>query len=266
MTLYLQADKVEELPEKLRAGAKEVGGKYLSGLGDFSVSDERALKSALAEERRIRKLQAGVLKDFGWSLSEDGSEWAQQGLDPVVAHDLHDKHKAGGLKSTKELDDFRSQLQDKFARDSKDKDARIRTVEQQLAEQLVDREAIQAIQLHNGSVKLLLPVVKNAARIERDADGRSKVTLVGDDGKILITTRSGSTDPMGFAEFVEGLKKLGEFKPAFSGLGVGGAGTTSQRGGAATAGTGRGDAPAILSSRDLLQRANDRTAAGIGHI
>jgi hypothetical protein len=67
---------------------------------------------------------------------------------------------------------------------------------------------------------------------------------------------------MGFAEFVEGLKRQTEFKPAFSGTGSGGAGSTSQHGGAARAGN-NGSNLVNLSSTELIQRANDRAAAGM---
>jgi len=251
MPLILQADKPEEIPEALRAGAKNVGGKIVvEALPDgWAVEDVGGLKKTVSEERAARKALEKAVKAF-------------EGIDdPAAARDALEKVASGAVKSSKELDEAKKALEAKFANDRKGLDEASAKLQAQLQEVLVDRDATAAIAAAGGNLKLLLPIVKAAAKVERDASGKLVVQLHDDGGKPLVTKKSGSADPMGFAEFVEGMKAVTDFRGAFAATGAGGTGSTSQHGGTARAGTNASNG-ANLSPEESLARYYEQQAAG----
>lgn len=249
MPLILQADKPEELPEALRASAKNVGGKLtVDALPEgWAIEDVGGLRKTVSEERAARKALEKAVKAF-------------EGIDdPAAARDALEKVASGAVKSSKELDEAKKALEAKFANDRKAIEEATAKLQTQLQEVLVDRDATAAIAAAGGNLKLLLPIVKSAAKVERDASGKLVVQLQDESGKPLVTKKSGSADPMGFGEFVEGLKATADYRGAFAATGAGGAGTTSQHGGTARAGTNASNG-ANLSPEESLARYYERMA------
>lgn len=261
MGLHLIADSPDDLPEGIRGTAVEKGGKWYAELGDHEVARVKDLKDALVEERSKVKKLGGLASSFGWKLAENGSEWASEGISSRQAHDALEKIKTGGVKGSEELEAHKQALTEKFQREREDLEGTLSSLRSQLHETLVDQKAAAAIQAYGGNVRLLLPVVKAAAKVDSDNAGKLVVSLHGEDGKPLITGKSGATDPMGFEEFVDGMRRDRQYAAAFQGPGAGGAGSTSQH---AKAGTGSGGIdPTTLSSTELIQRANEKQAAGL---
>lgn len=244
MPLRIIADKTEDLPEGLRAHAKQEGDKLVvSGLPEgWAVEDIGGLKNTLASERTMRKEAEKSLKAY------EGIE------DAAAARQALEAMKAGSLKSSKEIDEFRKQLEEKVAADLAKKDSLTQGLTKQLREMLVDNAAQRAIAEAGGNLKLLLPIVRSAVKAETTADGTFAVSVVDDAGREMVSKAEGSTKPMSIAEFVSVLKEQPDYKSAFSGSGLGGSGSSHAAGGSGRS----GQASTNLSSMDLLQRANSR--------
>lgn len=242
--LRIVADKIDDLPEGLRSAAKQHGSTVVveSLPEGWALEDINGLKGAITTERSARKELELRIKDF------EGIE------DPAAARQALEAMTAGRLKSAKEIDEWKKSAEAKFATDSAKIRAQTDGLTKQLRELMVDRAAMQAIVEAGGNPKLLMPIVRGAAKAEMAENGKFSVVLVGDDGKELMTRAAGSSAPMGFAEFVHTLRDSADFKSAFAGSGVGGSGSNHAAGGSARGGSNNGP----LSSMDLLQRANSR--------
>lgn len=244
MAFRIVADKSDDLPEGLRAHAKQEGDRWVvSSLPDgWGIEDVSGLKQTLSAERTQRKAAEKSLTAY------EGIE------DATAARQALEAMKAGSLKSSKEIDEFRKQLEEKVAADLAKKDQLTSGLTKQLREIMVDKAITEAIARENGNLKLLLPVVRGAVKAETTADGTLAVAVVDENGKELVSKAEGSTKPMSIPEFVSGLKSQAEFKAAFSGSGVGGSAANHASGGSGMS----GQASTKLSSMDLLQRANSR--------
>lgn len=258
MALRLVADKIDDLPEALRKGAVEKDGRWLAELGDHSVENATALKEGLVGERGARKKLEGMLRSFGWTLSEDGTRWVSEGVDPTQARDALDKIRAGSLKGSEEYDRWKASIQDKYEQDKRANSGAMDKLKEQLRRSLVLDPIRNAIRDHGGSFELLAPVIERAARVEFSEDGSASVALVNEKGQPMLTRKSGSTDPMGFDEYVQELRKHPTYRQAFAGVGAGGSGFASQSGGSARV-VQRGGDVTQMSPRELIERGNQYT-------
>lgn len=245
MAFRIVADKSDDLPEGLRAHAKQEGDRWVvSSLPEgWEVGDTVGLRLRLSEERTARKEAEKALA-------------AYEGIDDAAAaREALQQFKAGALKGSKEIDEFRKQLEAKVAADLAKKDASLSAMQSQLREQLVESAAQKAIAEAGGNLKLLLPIVRSAVKAEVAQDGRLGVTLVDDQGKEMVSKVAGATGPMSIAEFVSTLREQPEYKAAFAGSGIGGSGATH-----ASAGASRAAIPGNMSTRELFTRAANATA------
>lgn len=245
MAFRIVADKSDDLPEGLRAHAKQEGDRWVvSSLPEgWELDNVRNLRSALAAERTTKEDIAHKLKTF------EGLE------DPAAAREALEMLKAGRLKTSKELDEWKKAAEAKLAADATKLRAQSDGLTKQLRELLVDRAAMQAIVDAGGNPKLLMPIVRSAAKAELAEDGTFSVKLVGEDGTQLLTRQSGQTSPMQFSEFVATLRENPDYKSAFAGSGVGGSGAAHASGGSA-----RVNVPGNMSTRELFTRAANATA------
>lgn len=242
MAFRIVADSLADLPEGLRAAAKQAGDKFqVETLPEgWNLEDVGALKKALSEERTTLKSVQKTLAQY------EGIDDAAAAREALLAM------KAGKLKSSAELDEFRKTLEAKVAADLAKKDSTVTALTQQLREQLVEGEAMKAIAASGGNPKLLLPIVRAAVKAELGADGKFAVTLHDEQGKELVSKVDGSTKPMTLPEFVSQLRTQAEFKAAFAGSGVGGSNASSTAGGSGRAASQAG----LPSSKELFARAN----------
>lgn len=241
MALQIVADKIDDLPEALREHAKETNGKFaVAALPQgWALEDVTGLKSSLADERKQRKDFERMAKAFE---GIDDAEAARSALEQM---------RAGSLKSSKEIDTWKVEVEKKVMADRKALEGERDGYRTQLEQSLIERDAYEAITKAGGIPRLLMPLVRSAARIERNGDGKLHLSLVGEDGKPLITKKAGSSDGMSLVEFVETLKSQPDCKGAFNGSGATGGGSSSQHGGSVrAAGSGQ-----TLSARENLARA-----------
>lgn len=250
MPLTITADKLDEIPEGLRESAKESQGKWVvSAMREgWAIEDISGLKKTLAEERKARKDYEAKLKDF-------------EGIDdPHTALDALEKLRAGGLKSSKEIEEFKKALEAKVAKDLQTANAERDSYRGQAEQLLVDsqlRDALAKAGANALGMEYLPDRIKaRHVKVERDQSGKLSVQLLDRDGKQMISGKAGSGDPMTFAEFVTGLKSDASNAAFFNGSGAGGAGASSQHAGGVRAAQSQGN---NLSSRELLGRANSDT-------
>jgi hypothetical protein len=242
MALRLVADAPTDLPEGLRAHAKtSADGKVMvEALPEgWEIGDTVGLRKFLGEERTARKEAEKALK-------------AYEGIDDAeAAREAYTQMRAGKLKSSAELDEFRKQLEAKVGADLAKKDHLAKSLTKQLTEQMVEATAMKALADVKGNARLLMPIIKAAVKAEITDDGRLSVAMVDDAGKELVSKVAGATGSMGIAEFVSTLRAQPEYAGAFAGSGTGGSGATQTSTGVTRA------APAGLPTpRELLNRAN----------
>jgi hypothetical protein len=230
MPIALVADSPDELPEALRATAKEQGGKWhVAALpAGFGIENIQGLKSALADERTGRKTAEAMAKRWA-ELPEDA--------DPSEVKKAFDALKAGTLKSSKDIEDYKAQLEGKMAAQIKAANEAKAKADAQLAKLLVDGQLTQALAAHGfgRNAALLTPLLREKISVEDSGDTK-RVVLKDEQGRVLISKKPGNNDPMDIAEFVAGLREQPEFKPLCETKATGGTGGASQGGGSARTG------------------------------
>lgn len=230
MPVTLIADSPEELPEALRTVAKEQGGKWHvpSLPAGFAVENVQGLKNALAEERTARKAAEKIAQ-----------QWADipEGTDPAEVKKAFEAFKAGSVKSVKELDEFKAQLEGKTKAQIEAAMAAKAKADAQLAKLLVDGQLTQALAAagFGRNAHLMTPMLRE--RISVEDSGDTKRAVVKDEhGRVVISKKQGNNDPMDIAEFVAGLREQAEFKHLCETKPTGGTGGASQNGGSARTG------------------------------
>jgi hypothetical protein len=257
ITYRIVADTAEELAEPFRSAAKQDGGKFVyesQKLPDgYEVGDTRPLKTAFEAEKARRRDAVAVAQPF-----------IDAGLSPEKARAAVDalmKVEAGSVKSSDELEKLKATLTAKFEADlRKAQEERDRAITRS-RDRAVESELSKIIAAKGGSeaLDILMREAKRRIRVEEAADGSEAIIVVGPDGKTPLTTKKmGSAEPMGLEELVDTMRDAPGTKPLFRVQAVGGAGSTSQSGGAAR----HGDQEDLsrLSPAELIARGNRKTA------
>lgn len=238
MALRIIADSLDEIPEALREGVTEEGGKHVAGIpAGWTVEDLAAIKKAMAEEKDQRRQ---------WSERAQKAESERDSLRSQISE--------GKLKSPAEIEDYKKKLDEKVAEDIQKAKSRADDLQTKLVEKEFGVAARDALAKHKGKPALLMPVLEGRVKRAIDEHGNVSMTVVGNDGKEVMTARAG-TGAMGLDEFVESLKSDADLKVAFEGSGVGGSGSHH-----ASGGSGRGGQDMTnLSPEARLARANEQS-------
>lgn len=266
MGILIVADSAEDLPEGLRASAKQTeNGKYqVTSLPEgWGLENIKGLVKSLGSERGARKLLSDKLAEFGWKLSEAGDKWTAEGLNHEEARKAVEAMQSGTIKTNKDLDALKAQLAQAAEAREKGLLAERDALFAELSER-VTSDAALALTKHGAnpeSLELLVSLAKQRTKVEKGPNGKHRAVIVGDDGERLYSTKSGAAGAdMSFDEWAEKLRGTPGFKPLFQAKQAGGSGSSSQSGG-----TGRvvDQGSAKLSARGLIQRANEQsTPAG----
>lgn len=248
MVLMHVADKLDDLPEGLRAKARQVDNKFHvpAGTDGFELEQTAGFRNTVASERERADRLASKLKMYGWRV--DGEGKLTEGEDVIhvdVARDAIAKVKSGSLGEPRDIKAAREEI----AREYKEKYEREKAQfdlqrQQDLAvvyENIVMREADAAVRANGGNdltMQALLPTIKERVRVERTTDGKLYPAVYSPQGKQLISRKNGSSDPMGLAEFVATLREDPVFKPNFPSTRAGGSGATHASGGGSASGGG----------------------------
>lgn len=251
MALRIVADKLEELPEGLRESAKQEGTVFLvTAMPEgWAIEHVAGLKQSVVTARSERDEAKRMAKAF-------------EGLDPekaAEAREALEKLAAGQLRGSKEIDEFKSSIEAKFADDRKKAEAREAALLEQVKTLRTRGELAPVIAKMGGgeAMDAIMTLAAQNIRYEQDANGQLKASLVDKDGKPLVTRRAGSADPMGFEEFIEQMRDAPATRGLFKASATGGAGSASQSGGSARG----GDSGQQMSARDLLSRGLAKLAA-----
>jgi len=250
MPFRIVADSLEDLPEGLRPAAKNEGGKFVvSELGQgWAIEDVAALKAAHERVLKERNEFRAVAKAFDGIAPEAAAE----------AREALEKLKAGQLKGSKEIEDYKSAVEKKMAEERAKLEARLNARTAALRERMVQGELAPVIARLGGgeAMDAILTLASQHVRIEEDADGNLKHSIVDASGKPRVTKKSGSSEPMGFDELIAEMRDASSTRGLFKAPAAGGSGGGSQTGGA-----GRAANPGqqLLSARELLDRANSVT-------
>jgi hypothetical protein len=244
--LRIIADKPDELPEALRTVAKQEGDKYVvAELPEgVAIEDVAALKRTLVEVRHERDQLKGTVKAF-------------EGIDPKSASEAREaleKLRAGQLKGSKEIDEYKATVEQKFAAERAALDAKLQARTSALRERMVKGELAPVVAKLGGSdaMDAIITLASQHIRVEEAEDGSLKHSIVDASGKPRVTKKGGSADPMGFEELIGEMRDASATRGLFKVSATGGAGGSSQNGGAGRV----ADPGQNMSPRELLDRAN----------
>lgn len=252
--MAISFDKAEEIPEGLKAHAKQdASGRFvLQAMPEgWGIEDIGGLKRTVSELRNESKAQAKALAAFEGLAPESAAE----------AREALEKFKAGTLKGSKELDEYKLSIEKKMADDKAKLDARLSARTAKLRDRMLRGDLAPVVASLGGSDSMdaILTLAAQSIRIEEVGDDL-KASIVDRDGKPRVTKKGGSADPMGYEELIVEMREAPSTRGLFKTQGSGGAGSSSQTGGA-----GRAANPGQeLSARELLARAHaegNRTTA-----
>lgn len=247
MPFRIVADSLEDLPEGLRPAAKNEGGKFIvAELGQgWAIEDVAALKAAHERVLKERNEFRAVAKAFDGIAPEAAAE----------AREALEKLKAGQLKGSKEIEDYKSAVEKKMAEERAKLEARLNARTAALRERMVQGELAPVIARLGGgeAMDAILTLAKQHIRIEEDDAGNLKHSIVDASGSPRVTKKSGSSAPMGFDELIAEMRDAQSTRGLFKAPATGGTGGGSQTGGA-----GRAANPGqqLLPTRELLNRGN----------
>lgn len=242
-------DKPDEIPEGLRQHAKQdASGRYVLGAmpEGWGLEDIGGLKRTVSELRLENKSLAKTVQSFDGLAPESAAE----------AREALEKFKAGQLRGSKELDDYKASIEKKFSDDQAKLDAKLRARTEKLRERMLRGDLAPVIAAHGGSDSMdaILTLAAQSIRVE-EAGEELKASIVDRDGKPRVTKKGGSADPMGYEELIAEMREAPATRGLFKAPASGGSGGSSQTGGA-----GRAANPGhLLSARELLDRANAKT-------
>ena len=240
MKALVTAEEHGTMDTAVQALYKEDGDAFIvdvTPVDGWALENVKGLKSSLQKER---------------SRGDTGSKLADElqakfkDIDPVKAREALDKMKEledwdPEKKLAEAKSQFEASLTSKFGKDkevlvtkhSADMEAlnkKYSTVSGQLRTSIVDAEAIRAISEAKGATELLLPIVRSAVRMVEQEDGTFKPAIM-DGEQPRLSPKSGSTDWMSIAEYIEELRQTDAYARAFDGSGASGSGATGNNSG-----------------------------------
>jgi len=225
-------DTVDGLPDAVKEHYKQGDdGKYVltvEAVNGFSLEDVTGLKNALGKERSTRESLEKAAAKFK-DLDPDKAREALAKL--AELSEIDPKKEADKLAQVK-VDAIKAQLLESHSKDIKARDEALSTYRSQIEKLLVDSAATAALAEAKGSVDLLLPHIRNAARVV-EKDGVFAVEIVSPDGAPKVNAKG---DNMSIKELVAEMRQSDVFGRAFEASGNSGTGKGPSNG---TGGTGQ---------------------------
>lgn len=210
-----EVESLDGIPEKYHALYEENEGKFvLDSVIATKLRSDAALKRALDEERRKKKIDPetatfaekwAALKDLGMEPEEIAEAIAKQSKKPDPDPEA-----------------FKRTLEEKINKATTPLKHELEAAEAELRRSLIDSAAATAIANAKGSAKLLMPHIKDRARVEKE-DGKYIVRVYTPDGKSVLYNDDG--EPASIEYLVAQLKEDQEFGVAFAASGATGGGT-----------------------------------------
>jgi len=254
LPLYVTMDELGKMPDVLRGyytdkwegsdGKPGEKGRWkLRGYDDTT-----ALKNAVGHVRAERDMIRDKLKKF-------------DGFDPEEYKRLQEVRARIEREKDLQRNEFDKQFteaSEQYKTEIKLREEQISRLQTNLQKALIDRQAAIDISAAGGSPDLLLPHIRDRAKVQ-EVDGQYIAVVLGEDGKPRLkkgATRA--TDYLPIGEYVEELKDDKRFAGAFAGTGSSGSGATTGRD------VDHSGAPATVSKHDMkaIGQYADAIAAG----
>lgn len=252
LEIFIDQEQFESLPEPIREHyVRGDDGNYMVGLNPhetFALEDVSGLKGALTDERETVKSLKAKAKAF-------------EGLDPKKAREA--------LKRVQEIKDKDLQPADEVKLQFEEREREILEKNQQelgklsgdnellvkqLSKEMIDNAALAAIAKHEGDPGLLLPVVRQFAKMEKTDDGVRVVKILDENGRERMTMQQNSTAAMGMDELVGAVLKK-RHPSAFKGTAASGGGSGGEGGETGGFTLSRQDAKDPRKYREAKERA-----------
>lgn len=231
---FLKKEELDKLDESDRKHYSADGEGYRLQVTGIKVDDQTflnlenitGLKKTIGKQKvKLDEVQA-ILGEF---VGEDGET-----LDPKEVRLAMRAAKSGEGKGGKPLsDDERSLLEKNWTKKIQASEeshaAHVKHLEGQLELALVDANAKAAIAKKGASVKLLLPALRERARMIKEKDPESgfhkyRSQIIGEDGEPAFSMKGSALEEMGWDELVEQVEEDEELGLAFGGSGATGGG------------------------------------------
>lgn len=210
MPLKFIVQKLEDVEEAQRGFYKQrADGKFQLDAED--AEDVAGLKSALQQERQ----EALEMKKRLDALNKN--ELAELKRLKKIADDAERERleKEGNFEAVKNQMIAKHNEELQAAREAASQ------VRSKLERVMLNDAATQAIVNAKGNPKLLGPIVRSAMQLV-EMNGDLVVQVVGADGRPLVSDAKGS--PMSIEQYVESLKTIPDYQPAFAATSAGGGG------------------------------------------
>jgi hypothetical protein len=234
MALELILDAVENAglsEEAVKAAKKTPEGKYIIEV--IPVTDVTKLQSALSKERENSRKAEDQLKTF-------------ENLDPAKAREAMKKVEEMAnwtpeQKVKEQIEAVKASIIEAHGKEKAKLEEKLSKLTKSLEEAMIVSVASQALAEQKGSVRLLMPHIRQQTRL-READGKFIVEVLGADGNPRLVGADGH--PMAINELVSEMKTQNDFASAFEGTGATGSGA------AGSSGTGVKTGPHTISQQD----------------
>lgn len=238
----ISAEEHSALGEGIKSEYVEKDGKFfldVAPVEGYALEDVSNLKASLGKERTVReKLEKEVVKFK--DLDPDRARAALAELEELKKIDP-DKE-ADKIANTK-FEAARAQLLTKHEKELADERARADRYRNKIDELLRDQRATVELAKHKGSIKLLLPHIRNHTRVVEDGDD-FKLEVIDASGNVRIGNSKG--EPMSLEDLILEMRNSEEYGRAFEGDGKSGSGKLP--------GTGLGGTPGLKRSQMTPQQ------------
>jgi len=217
MALKAILDNLDDLADDI---AKEYktrdDGKFVldvTSVDGLELAEVTKLQSALSKERENAREAAEKLKVF-------------EGLDPAKSRDALKKVEEMASwtpeqKVKEQIEAMKAQILEAHGNEKVKLEEKVERLTKSLEDAMIVSVATQTLAEQKGSVRLLMPHIRQQTRL-RDADGRLIVEVLGSDGTPRLTGTDGHA--MSIGELVTEMKSQDDFASAFEGTGATGTG------------------------------------------
>lgn len=223
MALKAIIEKLDGLSEDIKKEYKQRDdGKYIldvTSVDGLELAEVSKLQSALAKERENNKKAQDKIKSF--EQFED--------LDPAKAREAIKKVEEMATwtpeqKVKEQIEAVKASMIDAHGKEKTKLQEKLTTLTKALEEAKIISVATQALASEKGSVRLLMPHIRQMTRM-READGKFVVEVLDGEGTPRVYGSDGH--PMTINELVSEMKTQDDFTSAFEGTGATGSGASS---------------------------------------
>jgi len=222
MALKAIVETLEGLPEDVaKEYKKRDDGKFVldvTSVDGLELAEVSKLQSALSKERENNRKAKEQLKAFE-GIDPEKSREALRKVEEMANWEPEQKVK-------EQIEAVKSQMMDAHAKEKAKLEEKLKKLVSSLEEAMIVSVASQELAKQKGSVRLLMPHIRQQTRL-READGSFIVEVMGEDGNPRLVGSDGH--PMSIAELVAEMKTQDDFASAFEGTGATGSGATGAR-------------------------------------